>query len=366
MKNLILKFSLISAFIFIFSCSKQDENATKILIDQLDCLGFDHKKVEILDENTVLVDGDIILEKDMILNPEKYAIHSPGLVEDRQYTAGTGLIAPANVNINYWIDPIVPANWVNAINLATADWTNLPNCSITFTLVAAPPAAGTGLIFTTQNTTNAAALASAPAACFAFPNTTFARARFPAGGFVGSAVIINLASSTTPNDNGRLTIMRHEIGHTLGFRHSDSVAIGETNAACGGTTIGAPTLVPCTPTNDGTSIMFSTTSGTALTAINYNDAWSARLNYLEGAPSGGVGFQSYNYNSGKITFSTGSNYCPRIKVVRISNGITKYDGCPRGTFWEMDTGTSPYNYTVTLYNAAGTAVSTTTQSVYWF
>ncbi len=365
MKNLILKFSLISAFIFIFSCSKKDENTTNILIDKLDCLGFDHNKVEMLDENTVLVEGDIIFEKDMILNPEKYAIHSHDHVEDRQYTSGAGLIAPDNVDIDYWIDPIVPATWVTAITTAAADWTSLTNCSITFTRLTAPPVAGTGLIFTTQNTTNAAALARAPTACFTIPIGIFATAKFPMGGFVGSLIIINLGMS--PNASGQLTIMRHEIGHTLGFRHSDSVANGESNViSCDGTMLGAPAWIPCTPTNDGTSIMRSTTSGTVLTAINNNDAWSARLYYSEGAPTGGVAFKSYNYTTGRITIQANSNYCPRIKVVRNSSGITKYDGCPGGTFLEVDNLPSPYIYTVTLYDAAGTAVSTTTQSVHWF
>ncbi len=72
MINLTFKISLFSLLIFIFSCSKKEDNITKTLTDHLDCLGFDHTKVEILDENTVLVDGDIILEKDMILNPEKW------------------------------------------------------------------------------------------------------------------------------------------------------------------------------------------------------------------------------------------------------------------------------------------------------
>lgn len=365
---------LLTVILFIFSCSKNREinvqdNVDQTILDKLDCLGFSSENVQMLDENTILIENDLILEKDMILNPEKHGFHVHSDIEDRQYAAGTGVLSAANYgNITYWIDPAVPANWVTAINEATTDWNAIASCNVNFTQVLNAPNAGDNcVVFTTHSTANPVALSRAPAACFAIPGATFARGMFPIGGLVGSAVIINLASNTTPNADGRRTIMRHEIGHTLGYRHADAVANSEGNVACGGVNVGAPTLICGTPSAESTSIMWSTTTGTVLVPFTNNDLRAARLLYPDGIPQGIITMTSYNRNSGRIWFSCGSANWSRMRVVRTSNGVVKYDGCTSGgTFFEMDTGTSPYTYTVTYFNYAGDVTATHNILAYWF
>ena len=85
-----------------------------------------------------------------------------------------------------------------------------------------------------------------------------AQASWPSGGNPGSTIEVNPCFFSTLNDAQRVRNMVHEIGHTLGFRHSNWQSIGESAGAEGAVYItGTPSG------NDGASVM---NGGTALTA----------------------------------------------------------------------------------------------------
>jgi hypothetical protein len=123
-----------------------------------------------------------------------------------------------------------------------------------------------------------------------------AYASFPSGGNPGSTVTVNTCFGYTLNDSQRLRNMVHELGHTLGFRHSNYTQQGETAGTDGAI------LISGTPTsgNDANSVMnggtalnswigFSTYDQTAVRALY----WLPAVGSLSVTDSGGYPLVSW-------------------------------------------------------------------------
>jgi Dual-action HEIGH metallo-peptidase len=124
-----------------------------------------------------------------------------------------------------------------------------------------------------------------------------AYASFPSGGNPGPTVTVNTCFGSTLNDSQRLRNMVHELGHTLGFRHSNYTQQGETAGTDGAI------LVTGTPTsgNDANSVMnggtalnswigFSTYDQTAVRALY----WLPAVGSLSVTNSGGYPLISWS------------------------------------------------------------------------
>ena len=182
-------------------------------------------------------------------------------------------------NITVRIDNSIPNsgddNWRTEIQQALNDWNNINNCRINFTL--------------TTSTTADITIRSDGGV---LPNYALAAAEFPVYGQPGSQIRINLdfySNMTMSTGQKRYNIV-HELGHCIGFRHTNWYGLGEGSGSSGLHNI------PGTPTTgsnpDPNSVM---NGGTALNSWN--------------------GFSTHDINAAQYLFGRG-----RRVVLKTANG----------------------------------------------
>lgn len=204
----------------------QNPEAESVTLKQLLAMGFASQNIE--DKGTYyLVEGDISFPKG---KPVSAPSVKPGTIVQHQDQASTNaLIAFAKQpNITVRIDGSIPSQWVADVQQAVSDWNSIPNCRVNLTLVAN----GTADI-----TFSAASLYGA-----------YGRGEFPSNGNPGAQVLLDV--NATPSNFRRLVSV-HELGHCLGFRHTDLYINGEGAGPMGGN------IIPGTPNQDYYSIMNS-------------------------------------------------------------------------------------------------------------
>ena len=278
------------------------------IYDYLNCQGFDLTK-GFFDENYVVLEGDIILQRNQL---KSFLLKSTSVENKRisQYVVDIGGISDQSniLSIKFFIDSSVsgiPGDWPGAIRTATADWNNIPNTVMTYTEVFT--AGSADLIFYSDQSTNLPNcmrnLKDPEWSVDQFGNPYFdtslthAAAEFPGNNEPGRFISIN-NDGHSENQNNRVTIIRHELGHNLGFRHNNAAATEDEDGdftACGiNSVFGANRLVG-TPTNDASSIMVSNLNTTQNINFNSNDKKSASFLH----PSGTL-YPSYPYNGPMI------------------------------------------------------------------
>jgi predicted Zn-dependent protease len=142
------------------------------------------------------------------------------------------------------VDPAVPASWAAAVDQAIANWNNI-GCGITMTRTSSTTDATTFVTMYTNTST-----------------TTIATSNYPdMYGGAGRRININSFYNTLA-DAQKVFTATHELGHTIGFTHSNG-------------TYG--TLISGTTDADGSSIMNSS-------ALNW------------------VSFTSYDVTAAKATY----------------------------------------------------------------
>jgi hypothetical protein len=133
--------------------------------------------------------------------------HEANEAADRKHYRYTYLVTKTKT-IKIRILTGVPTAWQNAILKAVQDWNALGG-GLTFMIQYASNA-GTNVVNVRMKT-----LAS----------DEYARAYYPtSNGYPGSDLYINPAynSDAALNQNGKVGVIAHEIGHTIGIRHTDS------------------------------------------------------------------------------------------------------------------------------------------------
>lgn len=125
------------------------------------------------------------------------------------------------------------------------------------------------------------------------PSGTFAQAEFPASDLPGRTITIN--TSTPPINGGQKHwIMVHEFGHTIGFRHTNMIDLGEGGLAY---------HIPGTPQGNDASSVFRG----ALSSTPYWSAFSSydqkAYKYLYPAMTPVFTFQGYEANHPKIQWN---------------------------------------------------------------
>ena len=256
---------LVGAAMSLSSCEKKQEVVAKNeiseeTIGQISALGFSAKDAQKV-EGGFLVEGDIVLTNEMLNSTPDYSMMRVG--EDEQYRT-TNLVTGLPRNITIRVSSTLPSAYVTATDELVRRY-NAQNLRITFTRVASTSSANITL---TKSPSGATYLASAG---------------FPSGGNPYSQVLVNSTALGTANASTYLaTVLAHEVGHCIGFRHTDYMS---RQYSCGGSAVneGASTvgaiLIPGTPSGpDPSSWMLACIGSGANRPFNTNDRTA--LNYV--------------------------------------------------------------------------------------
>ncbi|MEJ8756464.1 M57 family metalloprotease [Pontibacter sp. H259] len=263
--RLLIVGALVAAFGFT-SCQQDEEITTQDSVSESTLsriaeLGFYNKNVQKVDGGYV-VEGDIFLsEGDLTAAHNTKALR---VGESEQYRTTNLVNTGGGVrNITLSIDPALPATYVTALDAAIARY-NAQGINITMSRVASG-----GNIYLQAAPKSAQYLASA-----GFPTA--------AGDPHNNIKIATRYIGTNPNQAWFTTILAHEIGHCIGFRHTDYM---DRSYSCGGsyTNEGASTVgavhIPGTPTTqDPNSWMLACIGSGQNRPFNANDVTA--LNYL--------------------------------------------------------------------------------------
>lgn len=232
---------LVLATILLTSCTRDTEiqnfddneannNTENLVFNKLIELGYQSDRIQELDE-FFLVQGDIMFSK----NIQDYSDYH----EDGRQFSTNDLVSPFEVNsMTVYIDNSIPTigtdNWRLEIAQAVDDWNAISESCIQFTVVDFPLNAD--IIVRSDNGV-------------LFPNT-IAAAGFPSNGLPYNEILINLdfLNNVDVTTGQKRYNMVHELGHCVGFRHSNWVQRGEPVGP-------GANLIPGTPATDPNSVM---------------------------------------------------------------------------------------------------------------
>lgn len=268
------RFLTIAVLAFLFagtnSCSKKEiienQGIDQSVLDRVQTLGFSPEGV-VETDGGYLVEGDIFLSYDDLNKPANF---SSLLVGDEEQYHTTNLVTGLPRNIKVYIKTsggqALPASYGTALDEMISRY-NAENLSLTFTRVST---AAEGNIDITKGTGNFLASSG-------FPTSS--------GNPYGSVKVNSNAignGSSTAFINYVATILAHEVGHCIGFRHTDYMS---RQYSCGGSpynegSAGVGAIhIPGTPTGpDPNSWMLSCIGSGVNRPFNSND--KIALDYL--------------------------------------------------------------------------------------
>jgi hypothetical protein len=252
-----------------FSCQDSQDNSTQLVSDnvrsQLVGLGFDVVKHPPINfENGYLVEGDIYLTASDLATM-KPATRIPVA---EQYSTNQ-LVTALPRTITVYMPTTYSATYFSAVDEAIRRY-NAENLQIKFQRV----------------TTTGASISFAKLSKSQERQGVLGSSGFPtsSGDPYGTILMSSILESTYKlTVNGIATIMAHEMGHCIGFRHTDyydrSISCGGGTSNEGASTVGA-NLIPGTPstaTLSAQSWMLACTDGSNR---NFNNDDKTALNYL--------------------------------------------------------------------------------------
>src|ERR1044071_1107560 len=192
--------------------TQQDDSVSQEVKDKIFQMGFTSSNAKKIPEG-YLVEGDIIItDADLNGVPASEFLRVGDEEQYRTNNTVTGL--PRNITVR--VSSNLPSSYVTATNNAIARY-NAQNLRITFSRVTSG-----GNIVIQAAPSGAGYLASSG---------------FPSGGNPYNRVLVNRSYLDTWNANTVTSILCHEIGHCIGFRHTDYM---NRAYSCGGS-----------PTNEG-------------------------------------------------------------------------------------------------------------------
>lgn len=260
MMKKVLSMTALFAMAVMISC-QQDEgvakgDVSKETLDKIHSLGFSNKDV-IRVEDGYLVEGDILLHEHD-LNAGYSDNRLLRIAEEEQYRTTNLVSGPRTITVS--VSSQLPSSYVAALDEALARY-NAENLSLTFQRVSS--GADISLV-----KGNGQYLASA-----GFPTSS---------GNPHNQIKVNSRAIGSQPQSTVATILAHEIGHCIGFRHTDYMS---RQYSCGGSAVneGASTVgaihIPGTPTGpDSGSFMLACIGSGQNRPFNNND--KTALDYL--------------------------------------------------------------------------------------
>lgn len=239
----------------LFACHKnvsteQAATPSDEALGKIYALGFSNKNVTMDEEGNYLVEGDIVLsEADLNTVPDMQFIRVGSAEQYRTYNLVTRL--PRVITVS--MDSKLPSSYVAALDEALGRY-NAENLLITFQRVASG-----GNIKIVKGNGNFLASSG-------FPTNT---------GDPYSQVKVNVRAIGNQPQGTVASILAHEIGHCIGFRHTDYM---DRSYSCGGqpvnegaSTIGAVFIPGTNPNPDPNSFMLSCIGSGDNRPFNAND-----------------------------------------------------------------------------------------------
>lgn len=278
MKSILIFAITFSLTVFLISsCKKEsrEENGegkkevTQTIIDQIHRLGLSTKNITVLEEGKYLVEGDIIVTKEQLDNRTDAQFLRVG--EEEQYrTINVVRAVPRTIRVRfsgYWNSSILPV-YTSALDVALGRY-NALGLNLSFQRVSSSSSAEISLFVT----------AGVP---------YLASAGFPtAAGEPYNQILVNTPAIVNIQ-NYIASILAHEIGHCIGFRHTDYM---NRSYSCGGTPVnegdaGVGAIhVPGTPTNpDARSWMLACFIAGEDRPMNSNDVTALKYLYARVIP----------------------------------------------------------------------------------
>lgn len=258
----VLSFAVLA--ILAVSCKKdakapvQEDKISDEVLAKIYTLGYSNKNVQKHTEG-YLVEGDIVITEEMLnQKPENIFLRIAGEEHYRTNNLVTGL--PRNITVR--VSTSLPSSYVTATDEAIRRY-NAEGLRVTFSrvtsggnIVLSPAPAGAGYL---------------------------ASAGFPSSGNPYNSVRVNSAYlGSNPGTNYLATILAHEIGHCIGFRHTDYM---NRSYSCGGSAVneGASTVgavhIPGTPTGPSAGSWMLACIGTGVNRP-FTSADRTALNYI--------------------------------------------------------------------------------------
>ncbi|SNR42993.1 M57 family metalloprotease [Hymenobacter mucosus] len=227
-------------------------------VNQIKALGFTAAGAQKV-AGGVMVEGDIMLTDEMLASTPDYKMVRVG--EDEQYRT-TNLVTGLPRTITIRVSTSLPSAYITATDEAIRRYN----------------AEGLQLRFSRVTSGGSIVLNPAPAG-----SSYLASAGFPSGGNPYNQVLVNSGALGTNYATTTIaSVLAHEIGHCIGFRHTDYMS---RQYSCGGSAVneGASTvgaiLIPGTPSGpDPNSWMLACIGGGQNRPFNTNDRTA--LNYL--------------------------------------------------------------------------------------
>lgn len=249
------------------SCQKEDDNQlvakneiSAEAISKIQGLGLSTQNVQRV-EDGYLVEGDILLSDADLNSKPDHKILRVG--EEEQYRTNNLVSVGSGRTIGIAVSTSLPSTYVAAVDEAIRRY-NAEGLLIRFQRVSS----NYGILLT-----------AAPSG-----STYLASAGFPSGGNAYNRVQVNVSAiGTNPDTNYLATILAHEVGHCIGFRHTD---YADRRYSCGAN---APSpfesgsdaiLIPGTPSGpDPNSWMLACIGTGANRYFNANDRTALRYLY---------------------------------------------------------------------------------------
>ena len=255
----ILSVMAIAGVVVMVSCETTEIAKNEIPqsdLDKISALGFGTGEV-IRTEDGYIVEGDILLTKELMnSNPDHKLMR---LAEVEQYRTTNLVNANGGRVITVSLDKRLPSSYTAALDEALARY-NAQNLTLTFQRVSS----GADISLVNGN------------------GSYLASAGFPTGGNPYGQVKVNSRAIGNQPQSTVATILAHEIGHCIGFRHTDymdrSYSCGGSATNEGASSVGA-ILIPGTPSGpDANSWMLACIGSGQNRPFNNND--KTALSYL--------------------------------------------------------------------------------------
>ena len=291
---------MLLAIIGIFnSCEKEDvilleENNSAIpeeILMEIQEMGFDISTIQDIGDR-YLLENDITLSKSRFERKSEISVAGDSVMLKQARVSG--LIAPENRTfITVFVNSTIPTsgtdNWRNEVQAACNHWNSITNTSIYLRYVTSGPADIT--IRADNNVLNDGAYFMIDG--LLYWGYTLAAASWPGDGEVGQpGPTIDINLNTRRSDGSEITYttgqktynMVHEIGHCLGFRHTNWSGLGES------TGIGIPGTPNSGVNPDPNSVMNGGTAENSWGSFSNFDIIAVREIYppVPAAPTNGT------------------------------------------------------------------------------